>query len=341
MAAVTLFGFAVAVSAQSYNSNSANYYNGNWNNNATSTQANANLTGSQEVPLVSASTTGSGGVWFEQNGSGMSSWLSVWNGTDVTAAHLHCGDLGENGPAVVTLFENSNGVDVNGSLVSKAITNGDIADVNCTSVIGYDINTVSELAQAIRNGDIYMNVHDKEHPNGVVRGQLVAQNQSGGNHEGKRTDGYWDKDKKWHKGMEGKSDNGYWGDDNCWNENGSRNGSDGKGGHNDWNDSDRKHDSDKKGWDNDRKNQWKKNDSKHQSNNNWSDGKDRKDGTDGKSGRDGTDGKDGDDGRDGKDGNDYSQNDNRRDYKSWRSSGSSSSVSSVINAVNSVRVRVD
>lgn len=236
------------------------------------------MTGSEEVPPRSTDTTGDGGVWFGADGAGMRTWAIVWQGDEITKAHLHCGDPGENGPPVVTLYDNSNGADVNGILAQKTVSDSSIMDADCESVIGYNIDSVHDLAHAIENGDIYMNVHNEQYPDGVIRGQFEGREMPGGggsSDDGKRDD---KDDKKHHDGDRKDHDGHNYGDD----ENGKGGDRDGYGtddgdhhyGNTDHDDN-RNDDSDHDDYD--------RHDNDHR------DGHDGNDGRDGKDGRDGHD----------------------------------------------------
>jgi len=41
------------------------------------------------------------------------------------------------------------------------------------TTIGMDITSIADLAQAVRAGKIYANVHTVAHPSGEIRGQLT------------------------------------------------------------------------------------------------------------------------------------------------------------------------
>lgn len=144
----------------------------------------ASLSGAKEIPSVNTSATGHTVVFSQLNGASMRYALAFFGGTNLTSAHLHCGNEGENGPIVVTLFGSgaqatslSSPVQQSGLVLYDSIASGDIESsaVQCTGTIGYQIANVATLASAIRNGDIYVNVHSLEFPNGLARGQLSAQ----------------------------------------------------------------------------------------------------------------------------------------------------------------------
>jgi hypothetical protein len=129
----------------------------------------ANLSGQEEVPPVNTSTTGYITVHNFKNSQQLSYMLEVYQGEDISAAHLHCGMPNENGPVVVDLFTGSTR-DVDGMLAQGMINPGDIKTVgsSCDPVI----NSVDDLVYAIEQGAVYANVHSVEHPNGEVRGQV-------------------------------------------------------------------------------------------------------------------------------------------------------------------------
>lgn len=147
------------------------------------------FSGAQEVTTppggVTTSTGGRIRLKFARDLAEASFQLDVTNGTDVTAAHLHCGRAGENGPIVVTLFNNSAGVDINGTLAEGTVANTDIdTNAGCdsrTDGINRPVNNIASLFAAIRGGFIYANVHTKDNPSGETRAQLfVEDNAMGG-----------------------------------------------------------------------------------------------------------------------------------------------------------------
>jgi hypothetical protein len=124
------------------------------------------LSGSQEVPTVSTVTTGRAAFEVADNGDSIEYTVDVWNGEDITAAHLHCAPKGANGAVAVSLFSSGDGIDVNGELESGEITNNDVTN-NCSG-----IDDLGDLVEEIEDGDIYVNVHSTSHPDGLIRGQL-------------------------------------------------------------------------------------------------------------------------------------------------------------------------
>ena len=133
----------------------------------------AQLTGAQEVPAVETSTTGYAhlGTLNSNGRTAVHYKIEVDNGDAITAAHLHCGVPGKNGPVIVGLFDNVTGLDVDGVLVEGNIMMSDITEN--LNQCNPGIQTTDHLVQAFREGSIYVNVHSAEHPNGEVRGQVM------------------------------------------------------------------------------------------------------------------------------------------------------------------------
>lgn len=129
----------------------------------------AKLTGDQEVPPVMTDTTGRFKIQFNRHLTEAEFTLRIDDGVRVTQAHLHCGPAGVNGPVVVFLAGfHAPGWDVDGKWVSNTtVTGANIVNTACGA-------TLAELAQNMREGNVYVNAHSVHHPGGVVRGQLKA-----------------------------------------------------------------------------------------------------------------------------------------------------------------------
>ncbi|HET9907241.1 MAG TPA: PQQ-dependent sugar dehydrogenase, partial [Anaerolineales bacterium] len=130
-------------------------------------ETETNLTGDQEVPPVMTDMTGNAELVFE--GDRMRVRLNIRNNTnDITAAHIHCAPPGENGPVGVTLFMGSF-TDRRGTLVKEFFTAPDAGN-EC----GWA--SIDDVAQAILDGNAYVNVHTTEEsggfPSGEIRGDI-------------------------------------------------------------------------------------------------------------------------------------------------------------------------
>ena len=127
----------------------------------------AQLKGTHEVPPVE--TAGSGRAVFDVRDAGnngvVAYRLFLRNIDEVTAAHIHVGCPGENGPIIVTLFSGGPTGTVNGVLVRGLITRDDLEGP-------LEGRGIRSLIRAMNSGCTYVNVHTLDHPGGEIRGQI-------------------------------------------------------------------------------------------------------------------------------------------------------------------------
>ena len=109
---------------------------------------NVTLSSANEVPPVSSSASGSGTVTVADDGS-VTAKITV-TGMTATAAHIHSGAAGSNGPVIVPFTKT--------------------ADNTFEAAPGAKM-TPEQLA-AYKAGNTYVNVHSAAHPGGEVRAQL-------------------------------------------------------------------------------------------------------------------------------------------------------------------------
>jgi len=110
--------------------------------------SNVALGGNQEVPPVSTSATGSGTITILMDRSVTGTVTT--SGVAGTAAHIHMGAPGQNGPVIVPLNKT-----------------GD----NQWSVPA-SIRLNDAQYEAYRLGNLYVNVHSAANPGGEIRGQI-------------------------------------------------------------------------------------------------------------------------------------------------------------------------
>jgi hypothetical protein len=134
-------------------------------------ESRARLDGSQEVPPVDTDMRGR--IEVELEDGELEFRLEIENNTnDVFAAHLHCNSPGENGPVGVTLFMDSF-TDEAGTLAEGTITAPD-TDNAC------DWADIADVAEAIRSGNVYANVHTTAESGGVPSGEIRGNLPGGG-----------------------------------------------------------------------------------------------------------------------------------------------------------------
>jgi hypothetical protein len=127
----------------------------------------AKLTGKDEVPATDTKATGIA----EFTSTGADSMMYKVNFSDiqkVTAAHIHKGKTGENGPVIVTLFK----TDSPSATTSGALSEGNINSAKLEGPLAG--KSLSDLTNLINSGEAYVNVHTEANPNGEIRGQLSS-----------------------------------------------------------------------------------------------------------------------------------------------------------------------
>jgi hypothetical protein len=129
----------------------------------------ATLTGDQEVPPVTTETTGKAFLRLNKAQTEIEIQLLVNDGVRITQSHIHCASAGVNGPIVIFLAGlHAAGLDIDGKWVSNAtIKDTSIVNTTCGS-------TVAAIAQQMRNGNTYVNVHSVANSGGEIRGQVES-----------------------------------------------------------------------------------------------------------------------------------------------------------------------
>jgi hypothetical protein len=106
------------------------------------------LTGAQEVPAVSSAAAGTGTLSIGEDKSVKGSVTTT--GIEGTAAHIHLGATGKNGPPIIALVKS-------GDNHWSVPANSQLTD---------------EQYKSFKNGELYVNVHSAAHPGGEIRAQL-------------------------------------------------------------------------------------------------------------------------------------------------------------------------
>ena len=126
----------------------------------------AGLEGEFEVPPTS--TNASGIAMLKNTQDSIWYMINVTNIDNVTAAHIHSGILGENGPIVATLLD----VDVPIENVNGTLSQGNLtANMLEGPLLGKQL---SDLTMNMQSNATYVNVHSTDHPDGEIRGQIMS-----------------------------------------------------------------------------------------------------------------------------------------------------------------------
>jgi hypothetical protein len=124
------------------------------------------MSGEEEVPPVDGMASGTAKFNLGSDGSSIDYQLNVTDVSGVTAAHIHSGNVGENGPVIVTLFESDTPTNqINGVLADGTFSASDLEG----PMEGMEL---SDLVSAMSNGVTYVNLHTQTNPEGEIRGQI-------------------------------------------------------------------------------------------------------------------------------------------------------------------------
>jgi hypothetical protein len=125
------------------------------------------LTGFEEVPPVN-NTSAIGVAEFKLGQDNIMYIVNVTDIENVTAAHIHSGQVGENGPIVVTLFKEDTPTT---AMTTGVLSEGNLTATNLEGPMAGQL--LSNLTSAMQNEQTYVNVHTQQNPNGEIRGQIL------------------------------------------------------------------------------------------------------------------------------------------------------------------------
>jgi subtilisin family serine protease len=124
-----------------------------WDGNDLERNFSSPLDGSQEVPPAASAARGEAEISFDLANS-LLSWAISHNVAGPTAAHIHSGAAGVNGPVEVVLDHTAN------------------------PIIGSAVLTAGQR-NALMNANLYINIHTAAFPGGEIRGQILAKGKRG------------------------------------------------------------------------------------------------------------------------------------------------------------------
>ncbi|MFD0770683.1 CHRD domain-containing protein [Bacillus sp. CGMCC 1.60114] len=125
----------------------------------------ARLKGRNQVPPVKTDACGKVKFMFNEDFTKLYYKLTVKHIQEMTAAHIHLGKEGQNGPVVAFLFGPVNP----GISVDKAVVKGVLTKDNLVGPL--QGMTLADLMKEMQEGNAYVNVHTEQHPQGENRGQ--------------------------------------------------------------------------------------------------------------------------------------------------------------------------
>lgn len=116
------------------------------------------------ISTVETDARGKAKCKLKRDGTELAFKLAVEDLDEVAAAHIHVGLPSENGPVVAVLYGGPLTGPVDGTLAKGTITEDDLMGVFAGDFPGF--------IEAMRQGELYVNVHTVDFPGGEVRGQI-------------------------------------------------------------------------------------------------------------------------------------------------------------------------
>jgi hypothetical protein len=184
---IFIFASVLMISTINNNDYSSAYAQGN-------TEFTATLSGKDVVPSVKTSATGV--TSFDATQNSLNYQINVLNAGTITKVQIHSGAIGENGDVLVTLFESKgNNANLLGKFPNLPSISPKVSDISTNTqrsssfsasgnVQASDLTgqlsgkTINDLVSTMQTGNTYVNVHTEEHPEGELRGQITAVNES-------------------------------------------------------------------------------------------------------------------------------------------------------------------
>ena len=128
------------------------------------------LSGRNEVPPVKTNARGEAIFRLSADRKKLEFRLFLRNIENVTVAHIHLGERGENGPVVAFLFGPlTKAVSIEEAVFTGVITKDDLVGPLAD-------RSLNDLVREMRSENTYVNVHTVQHPDGEIRGQIFPIN---------------------------------------------------------------------------------------------------------------------------------------------------------------------
>ncbi len=122
------------------------------------------LRGEEEVPPVVTNAEGNAILEVDNDKREIHFNVEAESLEDIVGGHLHYGEVGENGPVVVTLFgeesTNKGNFEASGTIQENDL-DGPLENKD-----------ISDLVEHIEDKEIYINIHTEQNPDGEIRGQF-------------------------------------------------------------------------------------------------------------------------------------------------------------------------
>lgn len=141
-----------------------------WAGNGQARNFTAHLSGDEEVPAVETRATGQAIFKLDKDGDAVHYRLNVANIENVTMAHIHNAEAGENGPVVVWLYPDDPPPQLIEGRTQGTLATGTITEDDLVGPLAG--GSLDDLLELMTDDEAYVNVHTEQHPPGEVRGQI-------------------------------------------------------------------------------------------------------------------------------------------------------------------------
>jgi aldose sugar dehydrogenase len=128
------------------------------------------LSGSQELPPTTNQARAVAEFQLKDNNRIEFELRAAGPIENATAAHIHLGARGQNGPIVAFLYGPTGGQNFS---AGDRIARGTLRETNVIARPGFE-PTLANLVERMRQGRAYVNLHTTNHPGGEIRGQIVV-----------------------------------------------------------------------------------------------------------------------------------------------------------------------
>lgn len=119
------------------------------------------------VRLNSTKAKGTFGLELSEDGKISNYKLIVKNISNITSVHMHQGEIGTNGPIVMTLYKDTDPV----GLLDTVLLGGNVLSDQFEGPMAGKY--ISDLIKLITEGRIYISICTTQYPEGEIRGQLL------------------------------------------------------------------------------------------------------------------------------------------------------------------------
>lgn len=131
----------------------------------------AYLDGNQAVLSNSSSATGFATFEFDNDFTTLTYELWVWEISNITMAHIHLGGPDVNGPVVLWLYPSGPPPLLISGPYDGLLSSGTVTAANLVGPLA-GLLTMTDLYDAMRTDNTYVNVHTSAYPAGEIRGQI-------------------------------------------------------------------------------------------------------------------------------------------------------------------------